>query len=160
MASTPHVEVSYCELCFGHKISEQTLKNDKYFLGFKLSTAVRENKKNQIIKRAPVMRYQVKLYCLSEIRKLRSLNVKNYQVNLVLSISLITGWTVYTEKYKARGPYEGPRDLYFSYRQSNQLLLLFTNWVQGPYEEIQAQGFSYSPSLRYFLVRHEHPVSK
>ena len=37
-------------------------------------------------------------------------------------ISLITGWTVYTEKYKARGLYEGPRDLYFSYRQSNQLL--------------------------------------
>ena len=44
-------------------------------------------------------------------------------------ISLITGWTVYTEKYKARGPdrpkgglYGGPRDLYFSYRQSNQLL--------------------------------------
>ena len=35
-------------------------------------------------------------------------------------ISLITGWTVYTEKYKARGLYEGPRDLYFSYRQSNQ----------------------------------------
>ena len=28
------------------------------------------------------------------------------------------------------------------------LLLLFTNWVQGPYQEIQAQGFSYSPSLR------------
>ena len=26
--------------------------------------------------------------------------------------------------------------------------LLFTNWVQGPYQEIQAQGFSYSPSLR------------
>ena len=26
--------------------------------------------------------------------------------------------------------------------------LLFTDWVQGPYEEIQAQGFSYSPSLR------------
>ena len=28
------------------------------------------------------------------------------------------------------------------------LYLLFTNWVQGPYQEIQAQGFSYSPSLR------------
>ena len=27
------------------------------------------------------------------------------------------------------------------------LYLLFTNWVQGPYPEIQAQGFSYSPSL-------------
>ena len=26
--------------------------------------------------------------------------------------------------------------------------LLFTNWVQGPYQEIQAEGFSYSPSLR------------
>ena len=39
------------------------------------------------------------------------------------------------------------------------MYLLFTNWVQGPYEEIQAQGFSYSPSL-YFLLRHEHPVSK
>ena len=26
--------------------------------------------------------------------------------------------------------------------------LLFTNWVQGPYQEIQAQDFSYSPSLR------------
>ena len=39
-----------------------------------------------------------------------------------IPISLITSWTVYTEKYKARGPYEGPRDLYFSYRQSNQLL--------------------------------------
>ena len=26
--------------------------------------------------------------------------------------------------------------------------LLFTNWVQGLYQEIQAQGFSYSPSLR------------
>ena len=24
--------------------------------------------------------------------------------------------------------------------------LLITNWVQGPYQEIQAQGFSYSPS--------------
>ena len=31
---------------------------------------------------------------------------------------------------------------------SNGLYLLFTNWVQGPYQEIQAQGFSYSPSLR------------
>ena len=31
---------------------------------------------------------------------------------------------------------------------SNDLYLLFTNWVQGPYQEIQAQGFSYSPSLR------------
>ena len=29
-----------------------------------------------------------------------------------------------------------------------RLYLLFTNWVQGPYQEIQAQGFSYSPSLR------------
>ena len=28
------------------------------------------------------------------------------------------------------------------------MYLLFTNWVQGPYQEIQAQGFSYSPSLR------------
>ena len=28
------------------------------------------------------------------------------------------------------------------------LYLLFTNWVKGPYQEIQAQGFSYSPSLR------------
>ena len=28
------------------------------------------------------------------------------------------------------------------------LYLLFTNWVQGPYQEIQAQGFSYCPSLR------------
>ena len=28
------------------------------------------------------------------------------------------------------------------------LYLLFTNWVQGAYKEIQAQGFSYSPSLR------------
>ena len=28
------------------------------------------------------------------------------------------------------------------------LYLLFTNWVQGPYQEIQTQGFSYSPSLR------------
>ena len=37
---------------------------------------------------------------------------------LVFTISLITGWTVYTEKYKAQGLYEGPRDLYFSYRQS------------------------------------------
>ena len=27
------------------------------------------------------------------------------------------------------------------------LYLLFTNWVQGLYQEIQAQGFSYSPSL-------------
>ena len=26
--------------------------------------------------------------------------------------------------------------------------LLFSNWVQGPYQEIQIQGFSYSPSLR------------
>ena len=26
--------------------------------------------------------------------------------------------------------------------------LLCTNWVQGSYQEIQAQGFSYSPSLR------------
>ena len=26
--------------------------------------------------------------------------------------------------------------------------LLFPNWVQEPYQEIQAQGFSYSPSLR------------
>ena len=31
---------------------------------------------------------------------------------------------------------------------SKVLYLLFTNWVQGPYQEIQAQGFSYSPSLR------------
>ena len=27
------------------------------------------------------------------------------------------------------------------------MYLLFTNWVQGPYKEIQAQGFSYSSSL-------------
>ena len=33
------------------------------------------------------------------------------------------------------------------------LYLLFTNWVQGPYEEIQAQGFSYSPSLRGLFGR-------
>ena len=32
--------------------------------------------------------------------------------------------------------------------QSAEFYLLFTNWVQGPYQEIQAQGFSYSPSLR------------
>ena len=31
---------------------------------------------------------------------------------------------------------------------STKYYLLFTNWVQGPYQEIQAQGFSYSPSLR------------
>ena len=30
------------------------------------------------------------------------------------TISLITGWTVHTEKYKARGLYEGLRDLYLS----------------------------------------------
>ena len=30
----------------------------------------------------------------------------------------------------------------------NKGYLIFTNWVQGPYQEIQAQGFSYSPSLR------------
>ena len=29
------------------------------------------------------------------------------------TISLITGWTVYTEKYKARGLYEGPRGIIF-----------------------------------------------
>ena len=33
-------------------------------------------------------------------------------------ISLITGWTAKTEKYEAQGLYEGPRDLYFSYRQN------------------------------------------
>ena len=51
-------------------------------------------------------------------------------------ISLITGWTFYTEKYKAQGPdrpqeglYGGPRDLYFSYGQSNQLLRsLLPDW--------------------------------
>ena len=44
-------------------------------------------------------------------------------------ISLITGWTVYTEKYKAQVLYEGPRDLYFSYGQSNQLLRsLLPDW--------------------------------
>ena len=32
--------------------------------------------------------------------------------------------------------------------ETKVLYLLFTNWVQGPYQEIQAQGFSYSPSLR------------
>ena len=36
---------------------------------------------------------------------------------------------------------------YQSYRLWD-LYLLFTNWVQGPYQEIQALGFSYSPSLR------------
>ena len=46
-----------------------------------------------------------------------------------IHISLITGWTVYTEKYKVRGLYEGPRDSYFSYRQSNQLLRsLLPDW--------------------------------
>ena len=50
-------------------------------------------------------------------------------VRSVYPISLITGWTVYTEKYKTRGLYEGPRDLYFSYRQSNQLLRsLLPDW--------------------------------
>ena len=34
------------------------------------------------------------------------------------------------------------------YKSSLIIYLLFTNWVQGPYQEIQAQGFSYSPSLR------------
>ena len=60
---------------------------------------------------------------------------------------LLTGLRIYTGEYKAQGPtlcptegraLRGPRALY----------LLFTNWVQGPYQEIQAQGFSYSPSLR------------
>ena len=32
--------------------------------------------------------------------------------------------------------------------ENASLHLLFTTWVQGPYQEIQAQGFSYSPSLR------------
>ena len=49
------------------------------------------------------------------------------------------------------------------------MYLLFTNWVQGPYLEIQAQGFSYGPGFAravwktkglHFLVRYEHPVSK
>ena len=44
------------------------------------------------------------------------------RIALTYNVSLIAGWTVYTEKYKARGLYERPRDLYFSYRQSNQLL--------------------------------------
>ena len=37
---------------------------------------------------------------------------------------------------------------YISQCNASVQYLLFTNWVQGPYQEIQAQGFSYSPSLR------------
>ena len=36
----------------------------------------------------------------------------------------------------------------FAHKHVVRQHLLFTNWVQGPYQEIQAQGFSYSPSLR------------
>ena len=53
------------------------------------------------------------------------------RAQLIFSISTVMGTVSYSKKSYTVDEY-----------------LLFTNWVQGPYEEIQAQGFSYSPSLR------------
>ena len=61
-----------------------------------------------------------------------------------LTISLLTGWNVYTEKYITWGLYEGPRDLYFSYRQSNQLLRsLLPDWnIQNMFGKIYVEWFT------------------
>ena len=86
------------------------------------------------------------------------------------TISLITGWTVYTEKCKARGLYEGPRDLYFSYRQSSQLLYLLTNWLAYLYRRIQnrrpdimrdrREGITRAAGFGFACIEIRKPVSK
>ena len=60
---------------------------------------------------------------------------------------LLAGLRICTGESKACG-HDNALPSVGHYVESWALYLLFTNWVQGPYQEIQAQGFSYSPSLR------------